>query len=169
MSAGVQPVLIGPGEGMVVGSPIGAPITFKVRGAETGGSMLVFENEVPPGEGPPLHFHENEDEGLYVLDGDFRFRIGDDIRPATPGSFVFVPRGVEHSWQNVGDRTARMLIVFTPSGMERFFESFGALNVERANLESITALGAEVAMGVAGPPLARTHPARDESSAGSQS
>jgi hypothetical protein len=56
-----------------------------------------------------------------------------------------------------------MLIVFTPSGMERFFESFGALSVERANIETFTALGAEVGMGVSGPPLARTHPGRDES------
>lgn len=164
-----EAVLLGPGEGTTIGSPIGAPITFKVRGAETGGSMLVLENEVPPGQGPPMHVHANEDEGLYVLEGDFRFRIGDDVRAAPPGSFVFVPRGVEHCWQNVGDEPGRMLIVFTPSGMERFFESFGALNVERASLESFTALGAEVGMGVSGPPLALTHPGRDASGTGGQS
>ena len=160
MSEAVQPIQLGPGEGTVVSSPVGAPIIFKARGAETGGSLLVFENEVPPGEGPPLHVHEHEDEVLYVLEGDMRFRIGDDVRPAPAGSFVFVPRGVEHSWQNVGDAQGRMLIVFTPAGMERFFERFGELPAEQANMGAFATLGASVGMGVAGPPLAVTHPAR---------
>ena len=83
---------------------------------------------------------------------------GDDVQRAPAGSFIFIPRGAAHCFQNVGDRPARVLVIFTPSGMERFFERFGALPRDQANLEAFRAIGAEVGMAVVGPPLAVSHP-----------
>ncbi len=105
-------------------NPVGGPLTFKVRGAETGGVLTVLESEIAAGDGPPYHVHAHEDETLYVLDGSFRFRLGDDVRAAPVGSFVHVPRGLPHCFQNVGDDAGRLLVTFTPAGMERFFERF---------------------------------------------
>jgi quercetin dioxygenase-like cupin family protein len=56
--------------------------------------MTVFETVAAPQEGPPLHFHQLQDEWLYVLEGEMRFRLGDDVMPAPAGSFAFIPRGV---------------------------------------------------------------------------
>lgn len=153
------PVHLEPGEGVVVQNPVGGPITFKVRGEQTGGTLTVFESEVAPNEGPPLHVHANEDESWYVLDGDLRFRIGDEVRPSPPGSFIFVPRGIAHCFQNVGDRPAQVLVIFTPSGMERFFERFAALPAGSVGPDAFRVVGAEAGMAVVGPPLARSHPA----------
>lgn len=94
MSGGLGPLHLGPGEGATVQNPVGGPLTFKVRGEQSGGTLTVFETEVAPNDGPPLHVHAHEDEGWYALDGELRFRFGDDIRRAPAGSFVFVPRGV---------------------------------------------------------------------------
>ena len=151
-----EPVLQGPGEGGTVEAPVGGVIVFKVRGAQTGGTVTAFENLVEPGEGPPLHTHANEDESLYVLEGEVRFKLGDEIRAAPAGSFVFVPRGAPHTWQVVGDGPARMLIHFTPSGMERFFEGFAEL--ETPGPAAFGTVGADVGMDVVGPPLAQSDP-----------
>jgi quercetin dioxygenase-like cupin family protein len=151
-----EPVLRRPGEGGMVDNPLGADVVFKARGEQTEGTLTAFETVVEPGEGPPLHTHANEDESLYVLDGEVRFKLGDEIQAAPAGSFVFIPRGAPHTWQNVGDGPARILIHFTPSGMERFFDGFAAL--EAPGPGAFEAVGAEVGMDVVGPPLAQSDP-----------
>jgi quercetin dioxygenase-like cupin family protein len=151
-----EPMLRRPGEGEAVDNPLGAEVVFKARGEQTGGSLTAFENVVAPGDGPPLHTHANEDETMYVIEGEVRFKLGDEVRAAPAGSFVFVPRGAPHAWQNVGDGPARMLIHFTPSGMERFFEGFAAL--EAPGPGAFETVGAAVGMDVVGPPLAQSDP-----------
>jgi mannose-6-phosphate isomerase-like protein (cupin superfamily) len=81
-----------------VENPVGGPLTFKLRGAETNGTLAAFESIVRPGEGPPLHVHLNEDEIWHALEGTFRVRLTDDVRDAPAGSFVFIPRGVAYTW-----------------------------------------------------------------------
>jgi quercetin dioxygenase-like cupin family protein len=151
-----EPVFQRPGEGGTVDNPLGGDVVFKARGEQTEGTLTAFETVVAPGEGPPLHTHANEDESLYVLDGEVRFKLGDEIRAAPAGSFVFIPRGAPHTWQNVGDGPARLLIHFTPSGMERFFDGFAAL--ETPGPAAFETVGAEVGMDVVGPPLAESDP-----------
>jgi uncharacterized cupin superfamily protein len=70
-------------------------------------------------EGPPLHAHANEDEAWYGLEGQLRFKLDAEMRHAPAGSFVFVPRGTQHCFQNVGVQQARILVMFTPARMER--------------------------------------------------
>ena len=96
--------------------------TFLVTGEESGGAYFAMEALVPPGGGPPPHVHRREDETFYLLEGEIEFRLGDDTLTAGPGDFVNVPRGTVHCFRNAGDRTARMVLTFTPAGMERFFE-----------------------------------------------
>src|ERR1700737_3046548 len=86
-------LIVGPNAGATIEGPVGGPLTFKVRGEQTNGTFTAYENVIPPGQGPPLHTHANEDEAWYVLEGELRFKIGDELRPAAAGSFVFVPRG----------------------------------------------------------------------------
>ncbi len=57
-----------------------------------------------------------------------RFKLAGELETGGVGSFVFVPRGAPHKFQNVGDEPARILIHFTPSGMEQFFDGFAALD-----------------------------------------
>ena len=96
--------------------------TFLVTGDETGGAYFAMEALVPPGGGPPPHIHRREDETFYVIEGSVTFRLGDDLVLAGPGDFVNVPRGTVHCFRNDGRETARMILTFTPGGMERFFE-----------------------------------------------
>jgi quercetin dioxygenase-like cupin family protein len=131
---------------------------FKLVGEQCDGAMTLFQTESPAGAGPPLHIHEDQDEWLYVLEGEIRVRVGDDILPVPAGGFVFLPRGTAHCWQAVGSRPARFLGFFAPAGMDRFFREFAALPEHARTADSFAALAPLGGMTVVGPPLAVTHP-----------
>ena len=145
-----DPLVVPPGAGETIQGPAGGPLTFKARGEQTGGALTAIENIIAPGDGPPLHVHANEDEAWWVIEGALRFRIGERAAEAPAGTFVFVPRGVPHAFRNDGDGPARILVLFTPAGMERFFDTFATL---APGPQAFATAGREAAMEVVGPPL----------------
>ena len=62
------------------------------------------------------------DESFYVREGTLAIRMGDRTVNAAPGDFVHIPRGTVHCFKNTGNGNAKMLVTFTPAGMEKFFE-----------------------------------------------
>lgn len=93
------------------------------RGSRLGGafSLTEFTAAAPPAPAAPIHRHLDADETLYILEGDFRFVVNGETRPAPAGSFIFIPRGTPHTVENVGTRMGRMLVLLTPSGFEQFW------------------------------------------------
>jgi mannose-6-phosphate isomerase-like protein (cupin superfamily) len=100
---------------------VGDTMTLKA----TGGSLMLLENLTAPGGGPPPHVHTREDEFWFVLDGTFEIRIGDEVHALGPGGFAYAPRGTLHSFRNTADTPSRVLVGFTPGGMEGFFRESG--------------------------------------------
>jgi quercetin dioxygenase-like cupin family protein len=139
-------------------------LAFKARAEQTDGALTTMESSIPPGQGPPLHVHLDEDELIYVLEGRLLFRLEDDLREAPAGSFVFIPRGLPHTWQNVGETVARFFFGFTPAapGMERFFARSAELPTT-VRAEAFGRFSADARMEVLGPPLAE-QPTGDRSS-----
>lgn len=153
-----RPLVLGPGEGETMQGPAGGPLTFKARSAQTNGAFTLFENVIAPGDGPPLHVHESEDESWYVLEGELRFKLDGVLHGAPQGSFVFVPRGTAHCFQNVGTGPARIVVLFTPAGMESFFGRFAGLPAGPVDPDAFRRLGADAGMTVLGPPLSISDP-----------
>jgi quercetin dioxygenase-like cupin family protein len=149
-------IAVSAGDGDRVRSPLGGEITFIVRGEQSNGALAALEAVNAPGEGPPLHVHTREDETVYVLEGDFRWKLGDDLSETGPGSFVFIPRGLAHTWEVVGDRPGRALITFAPAGMEGFFDRLSSMT--EFDPEEFRAAAASHAMEVVGPRLAESDP-----------
>ena len=104
---------------------VGDTLTFKATGETTDGNLVLFENLTAPGGGPPPHFHTREDEFFFVLDGEFEIRIGDELHTLEAGGYAFVPRGTVHNFRNVGKSPSRLLVGFTPGGIEGFFRESG--------------------------------------------
>ena len=104
---------------------VGDTMTLRATGESTGGSLVLLENVTAPGGGPPPHLHEREDEFFYVLDGAFEIRIGDEVHALGPGGVAFVPRGTVHNFRNTADTPSRILVGFTPGGLEGFFREAG--------------------------------------------
>ena len=97
---------------------------MKARAADTGGALGLVEASLYRGFGPPLHIHRREDEGIYVIEGEIRFRQREEEFVRGPGSWVWGPRDVPHTFK-VESEGARALILVTPGGFERMFEVGG--------------------------------------------
>jgi quercetin dioxygenase-like cupin family protein len=137
----------------------GALMQIRARAKDTDGALGLVEGRFPRGFGPPLHVHTREDEALYVLEGQIRFRQGDDEFVAGPGACVWGPRGVPHAFTVESD-TARALVVVTPGGFERMFEVAGTPAVESSeppvqayDPEAAVAVSKQFGFEVVGPQL----------------
>src|SRR5215217_4354080 len=89
----------------------------------TGGSYRVLIGRVPVGEGPPMRTHPHTDEGFYVGDGEITFVFPDREVVAGPGTFVFIPRGVEHTAHVT--EPLRGLLVYSPGDAEHITQPVG--------------------------------------------
>ena len=120
---------------------------FLVTGEESGGAYFAMEAFVPPGGGPPPHIHRSEDETFYVVEGEVDIRLGDEILTAGVGDFVNVPRGRVHRFHNAGSEPMRMILTFTPAGIERFFEETleRACDLSQACPDNLAEVGARYA------------------------
>lgn len=80
---------------------------------DTEGRFGLIELVAPKGLEPSRHLHYREDEGFYVLEGNLTFYVGEEVYEAGPGTFVFGPRGVPHSYTIETDEV-RMLAIVAP-------------------------------------------------------
>lgn len=96
----------------------------KASAEDTGGTLTVIEQLVTPAGNPPLHVHHHEDEAFLVLEGELKVTLGKEQRLVGRGQFVFGPRGVAHTYEVLSPE-ARLLVLATPGGVERFFRAVG--------------------------------------------
>ncbi len=116
-------LFVGPNDGKELPNPIGGRMVVKIRDEDTSGAYSVYDNTIPPGSpGPRPHLHRRHEETFYVLEGELTVRVGPRKIVAPAGSFVVVPRGVVHQPSNPGTQPTRVLLVFSPGGMDRFFK-----------------------------------------------
>lgn len=126
----------------------GEQMAVRLHSNQVGGALSIIEACVPSLMGPPKHIHNEREETFEILEGTFRFQVGDEEFDASPGTVVSVPRGVPHAWANVGNDTGRILFIFTPGGIDDFFPEIG-----RHSLEEIVQLAAENDTVIIGPPM----------------
>lgn len=116
-------VVVPPGGGKHLEEASGQAMSMKLFGGDTGGSVTLFEQTVPAGSRNSwLHLHRDSDEIAWVLEGEFTFKIGEDITTGGPGTCAFMPRNVPHAWKNSGDLPGRVVFLYTPAIAGRFVE-----------------------------------------------
>ncbi|MGH7451273.1 MAG: cupin domain-containing protein [bacterium] len=113
-----QPIILFPEKGRRYAC---GPMTavFKADDIETGDRYSVSEWTVAPhspGSGP--HSHESNEELFLVTDGTMAIRVGDQWIDAPRGTFVRIPAGVVHDFENRTDHAATLFNVFLPGGFE---------------------------------------------------
>jgi mannose-6-phosphate isomerase-like protein (cupin superfamily) len=107
----------------------------------------------------PLHRHHDQNEWIYIIDGEFEFWVGEKRFRARAGETVFLPRKVAHTWLSVGDRPGKVLDTFEPAGaMEEFFREVGAFTTpaihEVLGVKGLARLFQAHGMELLGPPPA---------------
>ena len=113
-------VVAQPGEGEKRWFLGGGLHTWKVRAEDSGGSLVVFEDELEGGKVTPLHLHADVDEAMYVLEGEIVLEANGEPTVVGAGGFAFAPRGVPHAFMVKSDR-ARVLAIQTPGSGEVFY------------------------------------------------
>lgn len=111
------PVVLRPGEGR--NYPMGRiAAIFKADGLETNEKYSISEWWLEPRtKGPGAHAHA-EDDVFYVIEGTMSILVGDSWIDATRGSFVLVPGGVTHDFENRGSVRAGVLNISVPGPFE---------------------------------------------------
>jgi DNA-binding transcriptional MerR regulator len=114
----------------------GEPNDCKVSARDTNGAMCVFE--FTGSGGGPLHLHHDQDEWIYIIDGEFDFLIGEKRFCAGSGESVFIPRKVAHSWVCANGKPGKVINVYQPAGrMEEFFRAIGDSFKDLITLEQL--------------------------------
>lgn len=128
-------------------------LDVKISGSDTEEALAIFEQtSLSPGRGTPYHVHPNQDEIFYVLEGSYRFKVGNEVHDLSAGESIFLPRAIPHAWTQVAEK-GKMLVVLQPAGkLENFFVTMAALSSE-PDQETIKKIFAENEMEVVGPPL----------------
>jgi mannose-6-phosphate isomerase-like protein (cupin superfamily) len=132
----------------------GHPYAVKASTDDTGGAYALAEATIT-GEGPPQHIHRAGEEAFYVLEGQVDVLVGDQTVHGTAGSFVLIPRGIVHTFWNAGSTPARLLVIISPPGVEKYLaEIIGDEDIDAAEfVKRMTAQGHKLDMEVVGPPL----------------
>ena len=92
---------------------------FKADGPETGDRYSVSEWSVEPeSAGPGAHKHDANDEIFLVTEGTMWFLAGERWIEAPAGTFLRIPAGVMHDFENRGAERATAFNVFIPGGFE---------------------------------------------------
>jgi quercetin dioxygenase-like cupin family protein len=90
-------------------------IRFRVEGEESGGTVSIFEVEVPAGAKVPTpHSHDGYEETVYGLEGVLTFTIDSRTIDVGPGDVLCIRRGVVHHFDNLHDLDAKALAIVTP-------------------------------------------------------
>src|SRR6202171_1193710 len=98
----------------------GEPNDCKVSAQDTDGAMCVFE--FTGMGGGPRHLHHEQEEWIYVIDGELGFVVGAERLRLTAGESIFIPRKTAHIWTCMSGRPAKIINVYQPAGkMEEFF------------------------------------------------
>lgn len=133
-------------------------MTLKATRESTGGALSLVEALMAPDTAPPWHVHHHEDEMFYILDGSFLFKCGDELFEAGAGSFVFLPHGIPHSFKNVGETVAKVLVLATPGGLDQYFVDAGTPALEEGlrpqplDFQQMAAIAAQHGVEILGPP-----------------
>jgi quercetin dioxygenase-like cupin family protein len=119
MNAAV-PIIRNDGEGERLWFYGGGVHTWKASSEETAGTLMLFEDHMSQGKATPLHIHANEDEALYVLEGEILVHIDGKNHRVGERGFAFAPRGVPHAFL-VTSPEAHILCLETPGSAEAFY------------------------------------------------
>jgi quercetin dioxygenase-like cupin family protein len=98
-------------------------VTIRLSARDGSDHISALEHSAACGDSPPLHIHHHGDEAFHVLEGEVRYRVGDQERLARAGETLLAPKGIPHTYR-VESAKARVLTI-THGEFENFIRAFG--------------------------------------------
>ena len=148
----MNPIHVPSGGGQPV-NILGIPMLIRVHGSDTNGTLAVVESHDVQGGGPPPHIHHREDETFQIIEGEYEFSVGGKTLRATPGTTLFAPRGIPHTYRCTSPNGGKLSVVLTPSGFENFFAEIGAMSPqEQQNIPRVMEIAGKFGLEFLPPP-----------------
>jgi mannose-6-phosphate isomerase-like protein (cupin superfamily) len=101
----------------------GERFSIRVSSEETNSAYTMLEIVADHRNGTSMHVHQNEDEHFIILEGTARLAYGDKTVDAPAGTNITVSKGIHHAWCNLSESPLRMLVLFTPGGIDEMFRT----------------------------------------------
>lgn len=117
----------------------GSLVTDRVIAKCTDGAYSMLEQTAPPGFGTPAHVKRGAKEIRYVLAGEVGVETPEGRLVGTPGDALVLKRGRPHRLRVTGEEPARMLVLFSPAGVEELYHEAGEEARERRLPDGATA------------------------------
>ena len=120
-------------------------IRFLVEGEASGGSVAIFEFDVPAGAKVPIaHSHDAYEETIYGLEGVLTMTVDGVATEVGPGEALLIPRGVVHRFDNLHDGDARALGIVSPGilGPEYFRDVAAVVDAAAGGPPDLAAIAA---------------------------
>lgn len=147
-----QPFIVQPGEGRMLDLGNFEAVALADASATSEAFTVLQTQGEPSGFGPPLHTHRDAAEAFYVLEGIYRMHIDEHQELCTPGTFVYVPPNVVHTFVVVSDVPGKKLNLFSPAAMVGFFEELAEAEANgTATPERLGEISERNHMGIVGP------------------
>jgi mannose-6-phosphate isomerase-like protein (cupin superfamily) len=145
-------ILVKENEGQLA---FGSPHLFKAAAHDTEGRFDFLVMALAPMTGPPLHYHDAQDDTFYVLEGLLTVQAGDEVLDLGPGDFISIPPGVAHTFDNVhnGEDLVRTVNVMTPGGLFPTIEDMARVPPGPEQPEGVRAATRRHGTVIVGPPL----------------
>ena len=97
---------------------MGNVMTFLANSEQTDGAFSMTEYLSKPGNEPPAHVHNCEDEFIYVLEGRIDAYIGKEVFSVSENEGAYFPKFIPF---RILIPQLRMLIWMSPGGFEKYF------------------------------------------------
>jgi quercetin dioxygenase-like cupin family protein len=90
-------------------------VNRRLVGREFGAGFEMVLGQVAPGGEASRHYHIDEAQIVYILNGEADVALGDDPpRRCGPGTLIRIPKGLPHEIATAGQQTLEVLVLYAP-------------------------------------------------------
>lgn len=100
-------------------------VSIRIASEDGSDDIAILDFRAPGGDSPPLHVHRNETEIFHILEGTFRFRLGEEERSASAGDIFAAPVGIPHTYRIESEGGGRFLTITGAGDFEGFVRAVG--------------------------------------------
>ena len=136
MNNTITPKIVKSGEGEDL-RVLADNITVKISAEDTYGQFSFVETNNEAGAGVPPHYHKNEDELFYVVEGEVEFMVHGKTFIANSGDTIFAPRNIPHAY--TFKTQTKMLTAAISGGFERMFREVHEME-DQSNIEEVVSI-----------------------------
>ena len=125
------------------------------HGSLTGGRFDFMIGKIDYLTGPPLHFHDEQDDTFYVIEGILAVQVRDEMYDLGPGDFATVPPGVPHTFDNIrkDQPPVQVCNLMTPGGIDQQFRDMSLISEVPEDPAEVARLQKKHGVTVVGPTL----------------